>query len=137
MNKQAKGFTLIELLVVISIIGILASVVLASLNSARQKGRDTKRISDVKQLQLALELYFDSNGTYPTALSTTTVGSFISSILADPTTGEGYTYEQLTSGTNYVLGTTLEDTGHSVFDADIDGTVGTTNCNDPLYCVQP
>ena len=52
-----KGFTLIELLVVIAIIGILASVVLASLNSARKKSRDARRVADIKQIQLALELY--------------------------------------------------------------------------------
>ena len=62
-HTSLRGFTLIELLVVIAIIGILSSVVLASLNSARQKGRDAKRISDVKQLQLALELYYDANRT--------------------------------------------------------------------------
>jgi len=62
-----KGFTLIELLVVIAIIGILSSVVLASLNTARSKSRDAKRISDVKQIQLALELYYDQNGSYPTS----------------------------------------------------------------------
>src|SRR3990167_4452603 len=68
--REAKGFTLIELLVVIAIIGILSSIVLASLNSARQKGRDARRVSDIKQLQLALELYYDSNPTlgYPTAI---------------------------------------------------------------------
>lgn len=59
------GFTLIELLVVIAIIGVLASVVLASLNSARRKSRDARRIADIKQIQLALELFFDSNGGYP------------------------------------------------------------------------
>lgn len=60
-----KGFTLIELLVVIAIIGLLSSVVLASLNTARAKGRDAKRLSDIKQLQIALELYLDDNGSYP------------------------------------------------------------------------
>ncbi len=63
-NKE-KGFTLIELLVVIAVIGILASVVLASLNSARGKARDARRLSDVQQLQTALEFYYDTYGFYP------------------------------------------------------------------------
>lgn len=65
LNKKQKGFTLIELLVVIAIIGVLASVVLASLNSARSKARDAKRRQDMKQLQLALEFYRDKYGYYP------------------------------------------------------------------------
>jgi len=60
-----RGFTLIELLVVIAIIGLLASIVLVSLNSARMKARDTKRIAEIKQLMIALEMYYDSNGHYP------------------------------------------------------------------------
>ncbi|HEQ78172.1 MAG TPA: prepilin-type N-terminal cleavage/methylation domain-containing protein, partial [Euryarchaeota archaeon] len=66
-NNSKKGFTLIELLVVISIIGLLSSVILASLNTARSKARDAQRISDLKQIQLALELYRDENGVYPDA----------------------------------------------------------------------
>lgn len=62
--KKNKGFTLIELLVVIAVIGILASVVMASLNSARMKARDAKRKADMKQIQIALELYYDQVGKY-------------------------------------------------------------------------
>lgn len=65
IKKNNKGFTLIELLVVIAIIGILSSVVLASLNSARTKARDARRIADIKQIQLALELFYDANRYYP------------------------------------------------------------------------
>ncbi len=63
----SKGFTLIELLVVVAIIGLLSSVVLASLNSARAKARDTYRKSELKQIQNALQIYYnDHNGNYPT-----------------------------------------------------------------------
>ncbi len=62
---KAKGFTLIELLVVIAIIGILSSVVFVSLNSARAKARDAIRLSDMYQMQLALEVYYASNDRYP------------------------------------------------------------------------
>ena len=65
-----KGFTLIELLVVIAIIGVLASIVLASLNSARKKSRDARRITDIKQIQLALELYYDGTSSQYPASST-------------------------------------------------------------------
>jgi len=60
-----KGFTLIELLVVIAIIGIISSVVLASLNYARKKARDAERLSDMRQMQIALEFYHDSFDAYP------------------------------------------------------------------------
>jgi prepilin-type N-terminal cleavage/methylation domain-containing protein len=63
--KKTRGFTLIELLVVIAIIGLLSSVILASLNSARIKGRDARRVSDLTQIQVALELYYDKYNYYP------------------------------------------------------------------------
>ena len=63
--KQNKGFTLIELLVVIAIIGILSSVVLASLNSARGKARDSKRKADLDQIAMAMQFYYDDYGYYP------------------------------------------------------------------------
>lgn len=59
------GFTLIELLVVISIISLLSSIVLTSVNSARAKARDARRIADLNQIRTALEFYFDANGYYP------------------------------------------------------------------------
>lgn len=119
MHRNKKGgFTLIELLVVIAIIGILSSVVLASLNIAREKSRDARRLSDVKQLQLALELYFDSNATYPTTgqgLAVLATSDFIAIIPLDPL-GASYEYES-TSITSYCLGGTLEDPGHSAIDS--------------------
>jgi prepilin-type N-terminal cleavage/methylation domain-containing protein len=64
-SNDSRGFTLIELLVVIAIIGILASIILASLSAARVKGMDAARIADIKSLESAMELYYDSNGHYP------------------------------------------------------------------------
>src|SRR3954470_16727724 len=73
--EHKRGFTLIELLVVIAIIGLLASIVLASLNSARKKSRDARRIADLKQLQNALELYAnDFSGNYPSNAVTVAAG---------------------------------------------------------------
>ena len=64
-TRRRQGFTLIELLVVIAIIGLLSTLAVVSLNSARQRSRDAKRLSDVKQLQTALELFYAENGSYP------------------------------------------------------------------------
>lgn len=63
--KISGGFTLIELLVVIAVIGILSSVVLASLNSARAKGRDAQRLQNQHELRTALLMYYDDHGYYP------------------------------------------------------------------------
>ena len=64
MKKNSRGFTLIELLVVIAIIGILASIVLVSVNTARGKAQDVKIVSGVKQLKTIIESNY-SGATYP------------------------------------------------------------------------
>lgn len=75
MNAQRKGFTLIELLVVIAIIALLSTLAIVALNSARQKSRDAKRISDIKQVQTALELYHADHAAYPTQDPLVVMGS--------------------------------------------------------------
>jgi general secretion pathway protein G len=129
-NKRNRGFTLIELLVVIAIIAILSTVVMAGLNSARMKGRDAKRLSDIKQVQAALELYTDSCSGYPgnaagalaqgtadggpglgiaetdTCPAATTFGTYMAQVPANPGPGgDGYNY----CGTSNNIPTTGED----------------------------
>ncbi len=72
MNK--KGFTLIELLVVIAIIGLLSTLAVVALSSARLKARDSKRLSDLKQIQTALELYYTDRNEYPTDVDGVVLG---------------------------------------------------------------
>lgn len=77
---QKKGFTLIELLVVIAIIGILASIVYASLSTARGKARDAQRAEAVKTLKAALEVYQNAYGHYPAASTPDNRGTSITTL---------------------------------------------------------
>lgn len=130
--KIQKGFTLIELLVVIAIIGLLASIVLVSLNSARMKARDARRISDMKQIQLALEMYYDTNGTYPTMIAyvsptvdaswTTSLASalrpYLSTLPKETILNNGYLYSSTNAGQKYGLATGLENSSNSLLTSD-------------------
>ena len=146
-----EGFTLVELLVVIAIIGILASVVLVSLNSARGKARDARRISDLHQISLAMENYYDANQAYPAqdsgnvvpAVLTTPV-AYLTTIPKDPPTGAIYTYNSAgcsPANQKYILKATLENY-QAALASDIDGTNCTVVCDatgasERDYCVMP
>jgi prepilin-type N-terminal cleavage/methylation domain-containing protein len=138
MFRKERGFTLIELLVVIAIIGILSSVVLASLNNAREKSRDARRISDVKQIQLALELAFGTDNAYPATIADLVTDGLLPVAPVDPSTAVAYTYEAIGT-TDYVIMAVLEG-DNGVLDSDVDGAdVAGNDCQDTAfhYCVQP
>jgi general secretion pathway protein G len=132
--KNKKGFTLIELLVVIAIIGLLSTLAVVALNNARVKSRDARRVSDIKQVQTALELYMNDVGEYPQTVpaaaecnGTAVIGepsgcclssgsgiadscsgtTYMAQIPADPLDSQDYVYDSTSSAT-YTLTYTLE-----------------------------
>lgn len=74
-QQSSRGFTLIELLVVIAIIGILSTLAVVALNTARQKARDSKRVADIRQITTGLELYFTDASAYPVAATAVELGT--------------------------------------------------------------
>jgi prepilin-type N-terminal cleavage/methylation domain-containing protein len=141
MLKKKEGFTLIEILIVVAIIAILSSVVLIGLGPTQRAGRDARRISDLRQVQNALELYYNRCGYYPGPTPTAAsgpCGSFsqvtsdgwkaltatltsvntnigVSTIPLDPTAGHTYYYGTNGTGSSYIVAATLEDPNNSVF----------------------
>lgn len=124
-TKQS-AFTLIELLVVIAIIGILATVVIASLNSARAKARDARRISDAKAIKTAMSMYFVDNGSYPPLASngetlpepqfrslelyeSYLVPTYLPSLPKDPLNTGNFVYKFRSSLGQYILSIMLEN----------------------------
>ncbi|HLD21989.1 MAG TPA: prepilin-type N-terminal cleavage/methylation domain-containing protein [Patescibacteria group bacterium] len=146
MNK--KGFTLIELLIVIAIIGLLATLAILSLTAAQKKARDAKRVSDVKTMQMAMEMYYNDNSHYPNigdgtvggnpdgvtvdnintwTLLQTEMKPYTNSLPVAPNhdNAEVYTYyanctASTINTTQYYLSTTLEN-DNGVLDSDVDG----------------
>ena len=106
MKKNSnKGFTLIELLVVIAIIGILSSVVLASLTTARQKGNDAAIKTSLANMRAQAEILYGGQGmnTYGTAVGSTTgcTGTAAAGIFATTSTG---TLKDMVAGVNSMTG---------------------------------
>jgi prepilin-type N-terminal cleavage/methylation domain-containing protein len=116
-NYRMIGFTLIELLVVIAIIGILASLAMVSYTRSQKQARDTRRKSDLRQYQVALENYANqNNGIYPVKTTPFQAVGFCNSGQAlyglscpdDPDTNKNYYYLSLNDGSEYALWAQLE-----------------------------
>jgi prepilin-type N-terminal cleavage/methylation domain-containing protein len=119
----SKGFTLIELLVVVAIIGLLASIIVASLSTAQAKARDARRVSDMDAMQKALAIYLaGGSGYYPivspgpeTISNTSVIGTALINAGAmpgmpvDPTSPiRQYSYSSSATGGSYTLNFCLE-----------------------------
>lgn len=116
-KSMKEAFTLIELLVVIAIIGILSTLVIITLNNSRSSARDAKRVSDIKAMANALELYYANNNQYPLSL---TIGEpleandiiYMNSLPANPLPrNEGgcpdQEYDYQSNGSSYAITTCL------------------------------
>ncbi len=154
MKKLIKGFTLVEVLIVISIIGLLASIILVGLGGFRAKGRDTRRIADLRGVQAALELYYTKFNAYPIdnswdalASELRSAGIGVNNVPGDPSGsgGEQYVYDASSDKQSYILRARLEDPNAPQLRDDFDSFLGgavsglTIDCSDapkPYYCVQ-
>lgn len=140
VNNKQKGFTLIELLVVIAIIGILASVVLASLNTARAKGADASIKSNMANIRAQAELWYDNNGqTYGASAATCSAGAFADTVITsavaqiDAQNGTGaVTCNTSADGQSWAISSPLKSSGTWCVDntgSAGSGTAASGNCS--------
>ena len=112
---NTRAFTLIELLVVIAIIGILATLAIVSLSTARSSSRDAKRLADLKQLQTALEVYYNDYGSYPTLLSDLSSSSlpikYLETVPTSPTPADG---DCTATSNSYIYNTSYDKSSYSI-----------------------
>ena len=119
-----KGFTLIELLVVIAIIGILSSIVLVSMGNIRANARDANRRSDMGQMSLAQEMYYNENAEYVSSAALPAAIGTALTMPSDPgTTAYGWANNTADSST-YCAWAILEGGGY--FAVSTSGTKETT-----------
>jgi len=109
-SPKDKAFTLIELLVVIAIIGILAGMVLVSMSGARSKARDARRLSDMRQLVSAQEMYYGEHDVYfSSAAYPDAIGTYLSATPSDPSGGDYGTVDNTGDTAKFCYYATLEN----------------------------
>ncbi|MFA7252444.1 MAG: type II secretion system protein [Candidatus Paceibacterota bacterium] len=114
--KSKSGFTIIEVLVVIGIIAILTVLIFPSITQIRAKNRDAEKVADIAAIQLALSLFYNKTGGYPTDLNDTLLNTnyLPADSLVSPVESDPYMYVPLKRGANatkctyYHLGVKLE-----------------------------
>lgn len=109
---KKKGFSFIELIVVVTIIAIMSVVGVVSFSGVNKRSRDSRRISDLEKMRIALEVVRQVGTTYP-ANSTDLVPNYMQALPKDPKTKTDYTYTQLNSGYRYTIDAILEDPSSS------------------------
>lgn len=138
-----KGFTLIELLVVVAIIGILATIVLSSLGTARTRAQTAKTISELRSMATAFELYSIDNNDYPGDVSPNILPSGMGSYLPNgwslpPYSGAEYDWEYWGPGTAteaIQLSVRFCRTGTCNFPDEAWAENFTSNSNAAFYCI--
>ncbi len=113
---------------------IMSSIVLGGLGTAKEKSRDAQRISDIANIQLASELYYDLNQQYAATLEQLVDSHYLSSMLTDPTDHTPYYYVQLRGGKGYVVAASLERGDNPVLKADADKDIMEFLTDDSIGC---
>jgi prepilin-type N-terminal cleavage/methylation domain-containing protein len=132
--KKKNGFTIIELLMVISIISLLSTVIFNFTNETRAKARDSVRLSDMKQIGTAMQMYYQDTGKIPTSFEDLTNGPnpYLPSIPLDPSTRLPYNFASTTDTVvvsafyenQYIDATKKKSVGVAIGDTDISTLCG-------------
>lgn len=127
-NVRSRGFTLIELLVVITVIGFLLTVAFVAFENARSKARDAKRVANIDQIRKALDLYFNSQGSYPIVGSPgIALGTDNYDVLCSGTTDSGFKGDISDCGLNATLYVDHVPKAFGVVSDDVYSYEGTAN----------